>query len=148
MSKRTGISILAVILVGAIAGFGGYLLGHGEASTKNDAKTGNREAFRVAFKSSFPDALESGENRGRKIGLKRGQREGEKQGTERGRSIGSDDVAEEQARLAAEAAAAAEATAAQAEVLPPIPDGADEPNPTELCESAPTTAAAAGYYCP
>lgn len=115
MSKRTGISILAVILVGAIAGLGGYLLGHGEAPTKNDAVAEEKAAFGVAFKTSFPEARESGEAKGRKIGLQRGQLAGEKQGFEKGKSIGIDDVSQEQARLAAEAAAAeAAALAAQA----------------------------------
>lgn len=146
MSKPTRVSIAAVFLVGVIAGLGGYLLGHSGAPNMDDARTEQREAFRVAFRSSFPNALDRGEVKGRKLGLKRGQRKGERQGTRRGNTVGSENVSEEQARLAAEAVT--EEAAAQAEVLPPIPDGADEPNPAELCEAAPVSAAEFGYSCP
>ena len=108
-----------------------------------------RDSFSDARKSAFGPSFMQAKAQGLEAGTRQGRRAAFREGRKAGASAGSSDADAKLAEIAeAEAARGIPSTLAPGEYLPPIPPGANEPNPTELCNQAPISAAELGYSCP
>lgn len=145
-NRKLTVGILAVLL---ISGAGGYLLGTSRAPTFREAGEVERLSFRKASANAFAESFERAQIRGARAGTKRGRAVGRSRGQEAGQSAGSGDAEVRLAEIAeSQEPSGIPSPFASGEILPPIPAGANEPNPTELCNQAPISAAELGYSCP
>ena len=135
--------MIAALICGGIA----YAVGSANAPSDKEARAIERAAYVSSVASSHKVAYREAKRSGRQKGLEQGIRTGRTKGTTDGRRDGERKREEE---AAAQQAAVPEGIPglAPGETLPPIPDGANEPNPAELCAQAPLSAEQLGYYCP
>lgn len=147
VTRRSSLIAVSVVVVALVCGGVAYVIGASNAPSTADAQTQERKAYVTALAGSREDAYTAARISGRREGLEQGAKLGRVKGSRTGRQDGE--------RARAEEAAAQEAATPEGipglvpgETLPPIPDGADEPNPEELCAQAPLSAEQLGYYCP
>lgn len=92
ISGRSALAIALLILAGACAALGGYLLGHSSAATQAEANRdfgqARREAFERARERAYARALAEGRREGRRTGARAGARAG----AERGRKDGQVEI--------------------------------------------------------
>ena len=135
--------------VALLIGIGGYGVGASTAPTPEEAAEVERDRFRDARERALRSSFVEAKARGLRAGAKKGRDAALRKGRTAGGSAGSSDADIELAAIAEEEAAKGiPSDLAPGEYLPPIPPGATEPNPTELCNQAPISAAALGYSCP
>ena len=135
------------MVVSLICGGFAYAIGASGTPGLDEAQSAKQQSNVSARAESRDAAFKDAKVSGRREGLGAGMKTGRRVGAEAGRRAGDRERA---------AVAAREQTSAPqvipglfpGETLPPIPDGADEPNPAELCAQAPRSAEQLGYYCP